>query len=139
MKKYIFGGLFILLGLLTAIGPQLLFAVCPVHGDQVMKCFWTARAEIGAGAVTAISGLLIILIRSAGTRLGIYFSLILNGTLSLLIPTILIGVDDDPMMSCHTYTLPVLVVASAAVIAAALAGVLYTIHSGYKGRKQYET
>lgn len=45
-KRYISGLLYIIIGLLIAIGPFTIFRVCiPQDSDMIMKCYWTARAE----------------------------------------------------------------------------------------------
>ncbi|WP_461248103.1 DUF4418 family protein, partial [Treponema sp. R6D11] len=60
MKKRIFGIAVTVLGLLLALGSQFLFKVCEPMGDMIMKCFWSARAEIGVGAVIAALGIALI-------------------------------------------------------------------------------
>jgi hypothetical protein len=54
------GAAAIVFGLLISLGPQFLFKVCPVMGDMIMKCHWSAQAEITFPAITVISILLLI-------------------------------------------------------------------------------
>ena len=101
---------------------------------MVMKCFWTARAELGLGILIAILGALIIAFQSVQIRLGLNISIILNGILALLIPISLIGVCDGVHMSCHSLTLPALAVISSALIIAAVVNAIYLYQSDHKGQ-----
>lgn len=122
MKRRIFNALpFIVLGLVIAIGPQLLFQVC-AKGEKVMKCFWTARVELGIGGLITALGLLLLVIRSKSIRLGLVIGLFLVSVLSVLVPTVLIGVCGMETMQCRVHTLPSLVVAG---ILAALISIIY--------------
>jgi hypothetical protein len=122
MIKRIFAGvIFIILGLLAALGPQTLFSVCGAHEGKFMKCHWTAQAELGIGLVIAILGLLLILFDSRQLRIGISIGILLNGILVLLLPNALIGVCGSQQMKCRSLTQPALnilgvLVALAAVI-----------------------
>ncbi|MFP3042780.1 DUF4418 family protein [Treponema primitia] len=107
-----FAFLFIIIGLLIAIGPLTLFPVCEVMGTMIMKCFWTARAELGIGLVIAILGALGLWFKSPQIRLGLGIGVFLNALLALLIPTVLIGVCDHGHASCRVLTLPALTVLS---------------------------
>jgi hypothetical protein len=107
-KRFLTGILFIILGLLVAIGPQTLFSVCGAHDGKFMKCHWTAQAELGIGFIVAILGLLLILIASRQFRIGISIGIFLNAILVLLIPNILIGVCGSLHMNCRILTLPAL-------------------------------
>ena len=71
-KKIIFGALIFVFGLLIAIGPFTIFHVCkPDQSEMYMKCYWTARAELGIGIVISILGLLSAISASAKTRIGL--------------------------------------------------------------------
>jgi hypothetical protein len=111
-KRLVFGIPFIIIGLLIAFGPLTIFPVCEVMGTMIMKCFWTARAEIGIGLIIVILGILTLVFKSPQVRLGLDIAVFLNGLLTLLIPTILIGVCAAPHESCRVLTLPALTVLS---------------------------
>jgi hypothetical protein len=91
----------------------------------VMKCFWTARAELGIGALIAIVGVLLIVLKSRQIRLGLSLAAALNGILALLVPTALIGVCGHASMQCRIGTLPALVILSSFVIIVAALNTVY--------------
>ncbi|WP_010254672.1 DUF4418 family protein [Treponema primitia] len=103
---------FIIIGLFIALGPLTLFPVCKVVGTMIMKCFWTARAELGIGLVIAILGALNFWFKSPQIRLGLGIGIFLNALLALFIPTVLIGVCDHGRASCRVLALPALTVLS---------------------------
>lgn len=100
--------------------------------NKVMKCHWTARAELGTGLVIALLGLLMLIFRSAQIKLGLSIALGLNGILALLIPTVLIGVCGNVKMTCRSLTLPALVILASVVTIAAAANAFYLYHSNRK-------
>ena len=110
MKKLIIGIVVIALGLLISLGPQFLFKVCPVMDDMHMKCYWSAQAEIGIGAVIAALGIGLIIFASAKIRLGLTIGILLSGVLALLIPHVLIGGCTMHTMPCNKITFPALTV-----------------------------
>lgn len=102
--------------------------------SKVMKCHWTARAELGTGLVIALLGLLLLIFRSVQVRIGLSIALGLNGILALLIPTVLIGVCGNVKMTCRSLTLPVLVILASVVTVAAAANAFYLYHFNRKGQ-----
>lgn len=131
MKSRLVSGIaFFILGILISLGPLLLFPVCGSMGDSVGKCFWTARAELGLGAVIAIEGLLLLAIASKQVRFGLSVSLVLTSALVFLIPNALIGICDMETMSCHAATLPALNILSILTFAAAILNSVYLYRSG---------
>lgn len=108
----------LLLGILIAIVPQFIFPVCDgsietASGKQVpMRCHWTAVAELGTGALIAIGGILLLMVKEPGTQLGISLMTLFSAVLALLFPVWLIGVCPSPLMPCHAGTLPALVLLS---------------------------
>ncbi|MDR3114297.1 MAG: DUF4418 family protein, partial [Treponema sp.] len=68
-NRIISGSAAIAAGLLIALGPQFLFRVCAVVEGMYMKCHWSARAEIGVGALIAALGIALIVFASPKTRL----------------------------------------------------------------------
>jgi hypothetical protein len=109
MKNRIISGVAALIfGLLIALGPQFLFKVCPVVGDTIMKCHWSAQAEIGAGGLIAALGIALVIFASSKTRLGLSIGIFLSAGLVLLIPHVLIGGCSMPSMQCRKITFPAL-------------------------------
>lgn len=79
---------------------------------MVMKCRWTAQAELGIGLLISVLGALLIVFKSKQIRIGLSLSAALNGILALLIPTVLIGVCENAHMTCRALALPALSVLS---------------------------
>jgi hypothetical protein len=128
MKNRIFSGIFFIVsGSLIALGPQFLFKVCERMGDKTMKCFWTSRAELGIGALIAITGLFLLFARSGQVRFGFNISIVLAGILAALIPTVLIGVCPMPTMQCRLLTLPSILIISILIEAVSIANIFYLI------------
>ncbi|MDR2343071.1 MAG: DUF4418 family protein [Spirochaetaceae bacterium] len=105
-KRIILGGGALVFGLLIALGPQFLFKVCPVVGDMLMKCHWSAQAEIGVGALIAALGIASVFFADPKTRLGLTIGIFLSGVLALLIPHVLIGGCPMHSMACRKITFP---------------------------------
>jgi len=118
MKKRIIGIIFIVLGLLIALGPQFLFKVCErTHMDEMpMKCHWSAQAEIGIGAVIAAFGIALIVFTCTKIRLGFVIGILLSGIHALLIPYALIGGCPMHTMPCRKIAFPAITVISILVI-----------------------
>lgn len=120
------GVLFILAGMLLAAVPHVLLPVCSglvntaSGGTVPMKCFWTARAELGVGVLMVFGGVLYCLCRDTGVRLGIAAVTAGAALLAVALPTVLIGVCTTETMPCRMGTLPALVLVGAAVFFAAL-------------------
>ncbi|MDR1127705.1 MAG: DUF4418 family protein, partial [Treponema sp.] len=113
MKNRIASGIAaIVFGLLIALGPQFLFKVCPVMGDMIMKCHWSAQAEIGAGALIAALGIALVFFADPRVRLGLTIGIFLSGILALLIPHVLIGGCASHIMPCRKITFPSITVVS---------------------------
>jgi hypothetical protein len=100
------GAAVIVFGLLIALGPQFLFKVCPVMGDVIMKCHWSAQAEIGVGGMITLLGVALIVFASPQIRLGLTIGVFLSGVLALLIPHALIGGCVMHSMPCRKITFP---------------------------------
>lgn len=157
MKSRLVSGLLLMiLGVIIAIGPMVIFPVCGVkHSDgdkaqgnsmavpnedemvqgtpaqstahKVMRCFWTSRAEMGLGALISITSVLLIVLKSKKIRIGLSISTALHGILALLIPTVLIGVCDNHHMHCRIGTLPALVILSSLVIAISIINIIFLL------------
>jgi hypothetical protein len=111
------GGVVTVFGLLIALGPQFLFKVCPIMGDMIMKCHWSAQAEIGVGGVIAALGIALIVFANPKTRLGLSIGIFLSAVLALLIPHALIGGCVSHTMPCRKITFPAITVISILLLA----------------------
>ena len=102
------------LGLLTILVPYGVFPVCEgliatASGGAVpMKCFWTARAVAGLGALLLFAGLVLFFAKSPPVRFGVALMLLPVGLLTFLVPWKLIGVCASEAMPCRMGTLPAL-------------------------------
>lgn len=120
------GVIFILGGMFFAILPQFILPVCEnlvataSGGNVPMKCFWTARAEVGAGAMAVLGGLLYCTWHDAGSRFGIAAMTAGAALLAVAIPTVLVGVCSSEAMACRVGTLPALVLTGMALFIAAV-------------------
>ncbi|GCD10886.1 DUF4418 family protein [Clostridium tagluense] len=89
-KRVIYGIYFIIIGVLLAIGPHTLFAVCH-KGETVMKCWWSAQAEISIGIMLIVAGIATLSFKSQEIQLGICIMTSALGVMAILIPSVLIG------------------------------------------------
>jgi hypothetical protein len=119
--KYL--GIFILvLALVIGILPQ--FTECKgmlelANGLTThMKCHWTAMAELGMAIPLAAAGVLLFLSKRKETRQ--YLSVVgaILGIIVVLLPTTLIGVCANEMMTCRNLMFPALVLCGILVVAA---------------------
>ena len=125
-KKTITGVIIAILGLFIAIGPFTLFHVCrPDDPEMYMRCYWTARTELGLGIEILILGLLTAILKSGRTKIGLSIAAALNGVLVFLIPNFLIGVCEGKHMHCHAVCLPALSILSAVLIIIAVINIIY--------------
>lgn len=152
MKNRLITGIsFIILGALIALGPQTIFPICgagifgqkAMHNsdetDLLMKCFYTGRAVIGVGILILAVGLLLLLFRKKQIRFGLSLAAGLNGILTLLIPTALIGVCSDVHAPCHALTLPALSILGSTVIALSAVNAVYLYKTDQEGEIVHET
>ncbi|KDN10290.1 hypothetical protein GAPWKB30_1092 [Gilliamella apicola] len=90
-----------------------------------MKCFWTARAEIGIGCLVIAIGALLLISRTAFVRIGLSMALACISLLAAAIPTILIGVCGNEMMRCNMGSKPALVLLSGLLFIVAVINIYY--------------
>ena len=74
------------------------------EGAQMMQCFWTGRALVGAGILLAVLNIFFCITKSAQT--GIAVSNILIALYAAAVPTVLIGTCKMPTMMCNAHTKP---------------------------------
>ena len=133
--RWVSASLFIVLGLLIAIGPQTFFKPCQgllqLYEDGAasdryvpMKCHWSAVAEIGAGGAIALLGLFLLFFAASQVRFGLSLAQLVLGLLSFLITTKLIGTCMSKTMECNLVMLPMLLVLSSLTIVVSLINVL---------------
>ena len=115
-KNLVFSITLLLLAVLVAAAPYSFAKVCDAS-EKVMKCHWTARAELFLGISTAILALLRLCGNSKYLRLGLDAGIIANAAGVILFPTLLIGVCGMPSMPCHSVTQPTLIVLGVLLLA----------------------
>ena len=102
MKKYIFGALIIIIGLLIFFAPFGYAHICPMRDDgSCMKCHWM-------GLVFCIC---------KRSRFGIAVYNIGSAVCLFLLTTVVIGTCKHAGMSCNMYTKPVIMLLGAALLA----------------------
>jgi hypothetical protein len=90
------------------------------EGTSHMVCFWTAKAELGLGALVVFGGLLLALGESVERRLGVTLMLAACAVFGAAIPAALIGVCPAKAMPCRAGTLPALLLLSGFLLLFAL-------------------
>lgn len=132
MKRgYVSALLYIIIGLFIAIGPFTIFHVCDAQNtDMIMKCHWTAMAELGQGIAVSILGLILLIQKEYNSRLAVNLSVAVNGAIAYLIPNVLIGVCDGAHMHCHAVARPALSILSALIVAIAVINTIYLYGKG---------
>jgi len=139
--RFVSGSLFIIFGLLVAIGSQTIFQPCldgiqicadgkPTNMFMPMKCYWSGMAEIGPGAAIALLGVLLLCFRQSQVRLGITFAQILFGVIVILFPACFIGVCSSKSHDCHILFYPMMMVLGSLVIALSLVNGFFIFRKG---------
>jgi hypothetical protein len=140
-NRILVGALIMAAGLLIILTPVFIFPTCSVTirteagGGVPMKCFWTGRAETGAGLLVFAGGLLLLLCAPVSARIGISLMLALTGIFSIAIPTVLIGGCEMPTMPCRIATIPALILLGACVCGISLGNAFYLWKKGAGGPK----
>ena len=141
MKKTILSGtIIVVLGLLIAFGPQVMFKVCPptateasveasaegcgatgggcgCSGGSAMNvsypaCHWAARAEIGIGMFIAALGICLFIFNDPKTQLGLFIGIFMAGIIAIGIPLALIGGCKATTMACRSLAFPAITILS---------------------------
>ena len=126
-NRIIFAAAFILSGLLVILAPTVLFPVC--ESDMKMACFFTKKAEIGAGLVIAALGGIYFFLKNKDIRLGISIAQFLNAGLVLAFPAKLTGLCKMSDMACRVKTYPALIVLSVLLALTAVVNIVFLIKS----------
>ncbi|OCG39539.1 hypothetical protein A9G28_09140 [Gilliamella sp. Fer1-1] len=150
-NRIISSSIFIVIGVLIILFPLYILPVCPppeavttpidtmsstsselahsghMHAStgKIMKCFWTARAEIGIGCLVITIGTLLLISSTAFVRMGLNMALACISLLAIAIPTILIGVCSNEMMRCNMGAKPALVLLSSLLFIIAIINTYY--------------
>jgi hypothetical protein len=136
MKKGILtGSVTIVLGLLVALGPQVLFKVC-AHGTSFPLCHWSAQAEIGMGLLIAALGICLIVFSDSKTQQGLTIGIFLAAIIALAIPHVLIRGCSVMTMACRKFAFPVL---SLICIVTLIGSIINMIHIEVTMKKQKST
>jgi hypothetical protein len=126
MKISIPSIILIVIGILLLVGPWTFAPVCEVGGMYVktmsganlpMPCGWTARAEIGMGALTILAGALLVFSRAPETQRVIGLFGIGLGILVILFPLSITRMCAMPEHGCNLLTKPFLILLGIASIA----------------------
>lgn len=91
---------------------------------RMMKCFWSARAEIIAGVPLVALGALLLFARRKETIRVIGILTMLMGVLTILIPTSLVGTCLNSAMVCNTQMKPTLLLSGGITVALGIAVVV---------------
>lgn len=140
-NKPTMGIITIVLGILVALIPTVLFPVCTdmielMNGKTLfMKCHWTAMAELVMGILIVMAGILLISFKKPETRLALSIMVFLFGLVALLFTTVVIGMCMTATMACRVGTEPALIVVSALTMAAGIGSIFYEISALKKEAK----
>jgi hypothetical protein len=91
---------------------------------RMMKCFWSARAELIAGIPLFVVGVLLLFARRKETIRVLGIVTIVVGVLTILIPTTIVGTCANTMMVCNTEMKPTLLVAGGITVALGIAALV---------------
>lgn len=125
------------LGLLVIAAPWTFAPVCEVHGQFVqtvtgkqlpMPCGYTARAEIGVGALLLVAAGAVAFSKSPETKRVVGAFGIALGALAMLFPTYIIGMCAMADHTCRTMTQPTLLILGLGTIAVSSGLVLRSRH-----------
>lgn len=137
-RNLIVAGFLIILGLLIIISPWYILPICEakpggMSGDMQegsmnmeeessshMSCWYTARAEIGVGALIIVSGLTLISLPGRNSRKAVGIQAIGLGIFAILLPTLFTGICPPATAPCRIGTQPSLIIFGVLTIATGL-------------------
>jgi hypothetical protein len=88
---------------------------------RMMKCFWSARAEIMTGVPLVALGILLLFAHRKETFRVIGILTALLGVLTILIPTTVVGTCANSAMRCNTEMKPTLLISGGIAVALGIA------------------
>jgi len=88
---------------------------------RMMKCYWSAHAEIVAGVPLLAVGALLVFARRKETTLALGIVTAVLGVLTILIPTSVVGTCLNDQMVCNTEMKPTLLIAGGITVALGVA------------------
>lgn len=92
---------------------------------RMMKCFWSARAEIIAGVPLIALGALLFFARRKETTRVLGIVTVVLGALTILIPTSIVGTCANSQMVCNTEMKPTLLIAGGITVALGVATLVF--------------
>ena len=135
MKKRITAILLLLFAALIAIGSVTVLGPC-VHADgSEAVCTRAGRGILACGCVLAVQGLLILLIRDAGTRIWLYGIALCAATVGILMPGTLFPLCKMDTMHCRAVMQPAMVILFAVELLIAAIGIV-TERKGLRSTKE---
>lgn len=91
-----------------------------VVSAQPMRCYWSARAAIGVALPLAAAGVLLLFSRRKETRRALAVLVAVLGFVTMLVPTVLIGVCNNSSAVCNTTMRPIMLAAGGLTVALGL-------------------
>ncbi len=85
-----------------------------------MRCYWSARAELGVALPLAAAGVLLFFSRRKETRRALAILVSVLGAVTMLVPTVLIGVCSTSSAVCNTAMRPTMLAAGGLTVALGL-------------------
>lgn len=129
MKTKITGVILTILSVLMMIGPKFIFPVCQGLKDDgtFMKCHYTQQALLCVGLVMVVLSIGTLICKQNETRILAGIGLIAGSIMSMLIPTVLIGVCKTATMSCVALTKPAVIVVGILTILVAIVNIIFSL------------
>jgi hypothetical protein len=125
MKFYWPSIVLIIMGILLIVSPWTITPVCEVEGmyaklangkEFPMPCGWTARAEVGIGALVVVAGILLAIAKSDESKMMIGIFGAVLGLLAILFPVAITKMCALPDHPCNLMTKPMLIILGLIVI-----------------------
>jgi CHASE2 domain-containing sensor protein len=91
---------------------------------RMMKCYWSAHAEIVAGVPLLAVGVLLLFARRKETTRVLGILTVVLGVLTIVIPTSIVGTCANDQMVCNTEMKPTLLIAGGIAVALGIAVVV---------------
>lgn len=135
-RNIIITAVFVILGLLIAIGPFTIFHVCQSDGDMLMNCQKTARVELVLGIIIALLGIAYAIVKKRKLRIAVSSVTALIAIAAYLVPNVIIGVCENVHMHCRAVALPSLTVLSIILFAVAVINTVYLFVKGKNNEQQ---